>query len=94
MGDVISPLRTLDVESTDNVVLKLHHLGGSGPPLIICHATGFNGMAYGPMARYLTGDFDIWAVDFRGHGASNAPASGDFAWSGMAADLLACIEAI
>jgi len=94
MGVVISPLRTLDVASTDEVVLKLHYLGGSGPSLIICHATGFHGMAYGPLASYLTDNFDVWAVDFRGHGASNAPVSGDFAWSGMAADLLACIEAI
>jgi pimeloyl-ACP methyl ester carboxylesterase len=94
MAGVITPVRTLDVQSTDGVTIKLHSLGGTGDPLIICHATGFPGMAYAPMASYLTDHFDVWAIDFRGHGASTAPESGDFSWSGMAADLLACVKVI
>jgi len=94
MADVILPLRTHDVETTDGVIVKLHSLGGTGDPLIICHATGFHGMAYAPMASYLTDHFDVWAIDFRGHGGSTAPESEDFSWSGMAQDLLACIELI
>jgi pimeloyl-ACP methyl ester carboxylesterase len=36
----------------------------------------------------------VWAVDFRAHGDSTVPASGDLAWSGMAADVLAAVEAL
>ena len=91
MSDTNPPLR---VESTDGVTVALHDLGGSGPDLIICHGTGFHGRAYAPMARALIEHHRVWAIDFRGHGASTAPDTGDFAWSGMAQDLLACIDAI
>ena len=82
------------VDSTDDVSIALHDLGGSGPELVICHATGFHGLAYAPMARALLEHHHVWAIDFRGHGASTPPAGGDFAWKGMAQDLLACVDAI
>jgi pimeloyl-ACP methyl ester carboxylesterase len=91
MTDTNPPLL---VESTDGVTVALHDLGGSGPDLIICHGTGFHGRAFAPMARALIDDHHVWAIDFRGHGASSPPVTGDFAWSGMAEDLLACIDAI
>ena len=91
MSDTNPPLR---VASTDGVTVALHDLGGSGPDLIICHGTGFHGRAYAPMARTLIEHHHVWAIDFRGHGASTAPDTGDFGWSGMAQDLLACIDAI
>lgn len=91
MTDTNSQIR---VDSSDGVSIALFDLGGSGPDLVICHATGFHGRAYAPMARTLLEHHHVWAVDFRGHGASTAPASGDFAWSEMAQDLLACIDAI
>ena len=80
------------VLSTDGVELALHELGGTGPDLVICHATGFHGLAYEPFARRLTGDYTVWAIDLRGHGASTAPVSEDFAWKGMAEDLQACVD--
>ena len=80
------------VPSTDGVELTLHEFGGSGPDLVICHATGFHGHAYQPFAACLLEHFTVWALDFRGHGTSSAPASGDFSWDGMAEDLLACID--
>lgn len=82
------------VTSSEGIEVALHDLGGSGPPLLICHATGFHGLAYEPFSRRLQNDFSIWALDMRGHGATAAPTSGDFAWSGMAEDVLACIEVI
>ena len=82
------------VPSTDDVAIALHELGGAGPDLVICHATGFHGLAYEPFARRLQDDFTVWAIDFRGHGASTAPMSGDFAWRGMAEDLRACVDHI
>jgi pimeloyl-ACP methyl ester carboxylesterase len=86
--------RVLRVPSTDGVDLALHDLGGSGPPLLLFHATGFHGRTYLPMAAALTDRFHVWAPDFRGHGASTPPYDEDFAWRGMADDVLACADAL
>jgi pimeloyl-ACP methyl ester carboxylesterase len=78
--------------SSSGVRVAVHDLGGRGEPLILCHATGFCGLAYGPLAASLADHFRLWAVDLRGHGDSSAPADGDFDWSGMADDLLAAVD--
>ena len=89
-----TPKDTVEVLSEDGVKLKLRMMGGSGPDLLVCHATGFHGLAYRPLAQSLAGRFRVWALDFRGHGASG-PAPGDeYAWSGMGADVAACASAI
>ena len=80
------------VDSSGGVRVAVHDLGGRGEPLVLCHATGFCGRAYEPLAAALSDDFRLWAVDLRGHGDSAAPTDGDFAWSGMADDLLAAVE--
>ncbi len=85
---------TLDVRSGDGVNLKLRMMGGSGADLLVCHATGFHGMAYRPLAQCLKERFRVWALDFRGHGASGAAPDGDYAWSGMGVDVAACAAAI
>ncbi|MCE2513239.1 MAG: alpha/beta hydrolase [Acidimicrobiia bacterium] len=69
-------------------------MGGSGPDLLVCHATGFHGLAYRPLAQCLADRFRVWALDFRGHGLSGAAPDGDYAWSGMGADVAACVAAI
>lgn len=84
----------MKVESTKGCVIELRDFGGDGPDLIISHATGFHGGAYLPMARSLLSNFHVWALDFRGHGASPAPEDNDFSWVGMGEDLVACIDAI
>jgi pimeloyl-ACP methyl ester carboxylesterase len=84
----------VQIASTDGVTLALHDLGGDGPPLLVCPATGFPGRAYAPMARYLAHRYHVYGLDFRGHGASSEPASGSFDWGGMAEDVLASVDAI
>ena len=84
----------VEVRSEDGVKLKLRMMGGSGPDLIVCHATGFHGLAYRPLAQCLKDNFRVWALDFRGHGASGPAPDGDYAWSGMGADAAACAAAI
>jgi pimeloyl-ACP methyl ester carboxylesterase len=84
------PART--VRSTDGVTLALHDLGGDGPPLLLCHPTGFLAMTWAPMAHELAHVAHSWALDFRGHGQSTSPASGDFSWHGMRDDVLAVID--
>jgi pimeloyl-ACP methyl ester carboxylesterase len=82
------------VPSTDGVELELHDLGGDGPPLLIAHATGFCARAYRPMAETLTPHHHVWALDFRAHGDSTRPTTGDLTWRGMADDVLAVVDAI
>lgn len=75
--------------------IALHHLGGAhgeSPTLLVCHATGFHGRCYRRMAESLVDGFSVWALDFRAHGASTAPADDNMAWSGMGDDLLACVD--
>jgi pimeloyl-ACP methyl ester carboxylesterase len=74
--------------------VALHDLGGDGPAVLICHATGFCGRAYEPLAGWLAKDFHVWAIDFAGHGDSDLPKNNDFAWLGMIDQLIAVKEAI
>src|SRR5689334_18157382 len=75
-------------------MVAVHDLGGAGAPLLLCHATGFCGRAYEPLAAELADRFHVWALDFRGHGDSSAPEGERFHWDGMADDLLAAIDVI
>ena len=84
----------IDVTSEDGVELKLRLMGGSGPDLLVCHATGFHGLAYRPLAQCLKDNFRVWALDFRGHGSSGPAPDGDYSWRGMSADVAACATAI
>ena len=72
----------------------MRDLGGSGPDLLVGHATGFHGWAYSPMAARLAGSFRVWLLDFRGHGLSGRPADGDYGWEAMGADAAAAADAI
>ncbi|HUS60823.1 MAG TPA: alpha/beta hydrolase, partial [Acidimicrobiales bacterium] len=58
------------------------------------HATGFHSQMWRPMAEDLVTDFHVVAMDTRGHGESGRPNDGSFAWSGLAADILAVIDAL
>ena len=74
--------------------IALHDLGGEGPAILICHATGFCGRAYQPLARVLAAAFHVWAIDFPGHGDSDPPALGDFSWAAMVPHLAAATRTI
>lgn len=84
----------LEVRSEDGVRLNMRKMGGSGPDLLVCHATGFHGLAYRPLAQCLGERFTVWALDFRGHGSSGPAPGNDYAWNGMGADVAACAAAI
>lgn len=73
------------------MVVALHHLaaGPPGSPLLVAHATGFHGRCYGPMAEALAHRFDVWALDFRGHGTTAAPDGQPAAWERFGHDAAA-----
>ncbi|HYF47467.1 MAG TPA: alpha/beta hydrolase [Acidimicrobiales bacterium] len=86
-----NPEPAFRVDSTKGVSVAVHDLGGEGPPLLVAHANGFCGGAYGPLALELASERHVWALDFRGQGQSTPPADLDFDWDGLADDVLAVV---
>ncbi len=82
------------VVSTDGVDIAVHDLGGNGPALVLAHATGFHGRAWGPLASALAERFHCWAFDARGHGDSARPRVPDFDWGGFGDDALAVVDGL
>jgi pimeloyl-ACP methyl ester carboxylesterase len=82
------------VPSPDGVDIAVYDFGGSGPPLLLVHATGFCAPLFAPLARRLVAQFRCVGLDLRGHGASSAPADGDFDWNGFARDIMAVLDAL
>jgi pimeloyl-ACP methyl ester carboxylesterase len=80
--------------SSDDVELAIHDLGGDGPPLVLAHATGLHGRAWGPLGPALARYFRCWSFDFRGHGDASRPAPPSFEWRGFGDDVLAVTDAL
>jgi len=81
------------VPSTGGVELALYDYGGSGPALLLAHATGFHGRVWNPVAARLR-DFHVYSLDFRGHGDSVIPAGATFEWENFGDDVLAVVDAL
>jgi pimeloyl-ACP methyl ester carboxylesterase len=83
------------VRGVGGVELPTYHLGGDGAPVIMMHATGFHGRCWLPLAPALTGEFSVWAVDQRGHGAAGKDPSGRYDdWRPFVEDLFSVLEAL
>lgn len=76
----------------DGVAIALTDFGGTGPDLLLVHATGFCAGVLAPLARDLARSFHCWGLDLRAHGHSERPLDGNLAWSGFALDVLAAVE--
>ena len=76
----------------DGVGIEVYDFGGHGPDLLLVHATGMCADPFGPLAHALGRRFHCWGLDLRGHGRSDRPADGDFAWSGFATDVLTVVD--
>jgi pimeloyl-ACP methyl ester carboxylesterase len=90
----VGPLRRHRCVTPDGVGIAAYDFGGHGPDLLLVHATGFCAGPFVPLARHLAGRYRCWGLDLRGHGHSDRPADGDFAWSGFAMDVLTVIDAL
>lgn len=80
--------------SSDAVELAVHDLGGDGPPLVLAHATGLHGRAWGPLGPALGRHFRCWSFDFRGHGDASRPTPPSFDWQGFGDDVLSVIDSL
>lgn len=49
---------------------------GDGPPIVLAHGFGESGLRWVPLANDLATDYEVVAYDARGHGRSDAPATG------------------
>ena len=74
--------------------VAVRDLGGSGPLLVLAHATGLHGAVWRPMAVHLADAFHCVAFDSRGHGDSGVPPDLDFDWWGLGRDALAVVDGL
>lgn len=64
---------------------------GQGPPLVLLHGIGSRGTSWQPVAPRLAERFHLYALDLRGHGASDKPPAG-YLLADYAADLAAVVD--
>lgn len=82
------------ISTPDGLEIATYDFGGSGPDLLLVHATGFCSGVLAPLARHLTRHFHCWGLDLRAHGHSEGPKDGNFAWAGFATDVLSAVDVL
>jgi pimeloyl-ACP methyl ester carboxylesterase len=86
------------VRSSDGVDVVVHDISpprrGDDRPITVlaCHATGFHGRCYAPLAQRLRAPVRVVAPDLRGHGLTAVPAGWHVDWSGYTDDVVAVAE--
>ena len=65
---------------------------GTGPTLVLAHATGLHAHVWIPLVARLRTSFRCIGVDLMGQGASSLPSNGDHSWDGVAAGLVSVLE--
>jgi pimeloyl-ACP methyl ester carboxylesterase len=65
---------------------------GDGPPLLLTHGAGLCADIFGPVGPRLATDWDVFAVDLRGHGRSAATVVDGHGIMQQTADLLAVVH--
>ncbi len=87
---------TATTERVRGYALRVWEWAASGDPArtaVLIHATGFHARTWDDVVRLLPDDWRVFALDMRGHGASQAPTDQAGAnWREMAADLNAWLE--
>lgn len=75
--------------------LRFHYLdfGGSGPPLVFLHATGFHAWLWLPYAQRFAPSYHVYAIDQRGHGQSSKPETG-YQWEAFGSDLVGILDTL
>lgn len=90
------------VPGAEGVPIATWDLGGTGPPLLLLHATGFHARCYRALAGGVAERFRVIGVDCRGHGRSGTPDLEPdedgrvmgMSWEAFATDALAVVDAL
>lgn len=61
-----------DTADGRDITINVKDFGGAGPVALLHHANGFSAGTWELVARRLTRHFRVFAIDARGHGASDA----------------------
>jgi N-formylmaleamate deformylase len=77
----------------NGIRIHYHRTGGNRPPLVLSHGFSDNGLCWTRAAQALAPDYDVIMMDARGHGLSEAPATG-YGSEARAADLAGLIQAL
>jgi non-heme chloroperoxidase len=85
-------LRFADVHLPTGPRLRFAEQGDSARPLILLHGYSDSWFSYSRVLRGLARNYRAYALDLRGHGDSDRPATG-YAMRDMAADVIAFMDA-
>jgi pimeloyl-ACP methyl ester carboxylesterase/tetratricopeptide (TPR) repeat protein len=89
---VAQPLRFADVRLKTGVRLRYAEQGSAiGQPVILLHGYTDSSYSFSRVMPSLGAEFHVYALDLRGHGASERPASG-YRLTDFAADVLAFMD--
>jgi len=79
---------TLSFAHLGSIHLAVYHWGGTGPPVLLAHPTGFHGRLWEPLVQQLrNAGRTVYSFDFRGHGKSDPDLHG-YSWESFAQDVL------
>lgn len=82
------------VRSRDGAELATYDLGGTGPALLLVHATGFHGRCWLPVVPALRPFYHCFTFDLRGHGHSSESPDGGYHWQRFRDDTLDVVDAL
>jgi len=75
--------------------IDIHYdIAGSGPWLTLSHSLACDLSMWDPQISALTQHFTVLRFDTRGHGRSDAPTAGAYAWDDLTGDVLGLIDAL
>lgn len=89
----INPGWTSHFADIDGVRIRYLDTGGAGPVLVCLHGTSMSAHAWGHLAASLRDMARVIAVDMRGHGASDRPAS-SYTIAELAGDIAGLVRAL
>lgn len=81
----------------DNIRIALNQWGPASPhkqPALLVHGTGFVSETWAEIAPALAADHTVYAIDRRGHGASDKPAGNAYQFLDFASDVAAAVSAL
>jgi pimeloyl-ACP methyl ester carboxylesterase len=90
--DNVTSMSTIRVTTDDGLHIAAQDFGGSGSSALFVHAAGFCAPVLQPLARFPSGRWHSYAIDLRGHGASDAPNTSLIDWNAFAVDVISGVK--